>query len=137
MGEMSFVLYRSQADLRDGSAEQAAMVAQAQANNARDSLTGALYRESDYFFQWFEGPKSSCDSLLARLRVDPRHHDIHVLGAGPLAARLFPDWRMVLLARGADSLFDHIALHGKAGANGDALAIRDFLLERAVGLAAS
>lgn len=128
MSDLSFVLYRSEALMPVASKEEAALIAQARERNRVEGISGLLYRESDYFFQWFEGPTQACADLLARLRADPRHAGVTVLAEGPLDRRHFANWQMGLVHRGEESLFDYIADHGLPGRNGEATAIRDFML---------
>lgn len=130
--ELSFVLYRSDAAEGDPARHLDAILTEAQPFNTAQGITGALYTEAGYFFQWFEGPTVGCDRLRAKLLRDPRHSNMTVLGEGPLPARLFERWSMARLDRGAESLFDYISLHGQAGSEGTAVAIRDFLRMRAV-----
>lgn len=131
MSDLGFVLYRSQAEMPARSTAETAMVTRARERNAVEGLTGMLYRESDYFFQWFEGPPAACAGLLARLATDPRHSGLMILAEGRLDARLFPDWRMGIIHRQQESLFDYIAENGQPGRNGEATAIRDFMLNLA------
>jgi hypothetical protein len=64
-------------------------------NNRRDSLTGVLVASGRVFFQLLEGPDGAVDACFERIRQDPRHTRIHVLGVeqGDLN-RLCPDWAM-------------------------------------------
>lgn len=128
---LSFVLYRSDAAEGDPARYLDAILAEAHAFNAAQGITGALYTEAGYFFQWFEGATAACDRLHAKLRRDPRHSNMTVLAEGPLPARLFERWSMARLHRGAESLFDYISLNGRAGSEGTAVAVRDFLRARA------
>lgn len=67
---------------------------QARRNNARDGITGMLLYADGSFIQAVEGPPAAVDTLLARLRADPRHSDLHFLARYEVAERQFPDWSM-------------------------------------------
>jgi hypothetical protein len=64
-------------------------------NNRRDSLTGVLVASGRAFFQLLKGPDGAVDASFERIRQDPRHTCVHVLGIeqGDLD-RLCPDWAM-------------------------------------------
>ena len=66
----------------------------AHAGNARWCITGVLGFTGRTYVQLLEGPAESLDSLLERLRSDPRHTDLRVLARGPAAERLVPGWSM-------------------------------------------
>lgn len=68
----------------------------AAAKNARLDVTGMLYFNagSQAFFQYLEGPLDPLDDLMARIRVDERHHVEHELRLPPGSDRLFPGWHM-------------------------------------------
>ena len=72
----------------------ATLLGEAQHNNARAGLTGALAAHDDRFFQVIEGPGQVLDGLLRRLAVDPRHRDIRIIGRRPIEARSFGEWTM-------------------------------------------
>lgn len=71
---MLSVIYVSVADPMIGTEVLAALVAQAQANNARDALTGALIYNGQNFMQLLEGPVAKVEACLARIRADLRHN---------------------------------------------------------------
>ena len=62
--------------------------------NARWRITGALGFTGRTYVQFLEGPTASLDSLLERLRSDPRHTDLRVLARAPVAGRLAAGWTM-------------------------------------------
>ncbi|HMO75233.1 MAG TPA: BLUF domain-containing protein [Sphingopyxis sp.] len=71
---MLSVVYVSVADPKLGDGDIAALVEQAQANNARDALTGALIYNGQNFMQLLEGPIAKAEACLARIRADRRHN---------------------------------------------------------------
>lgn len=72
----------------------ATLLGEAQRNNARDGLTGALAAHDGRFYQALEGPGQMLDLLLRRLARDPRHTEIYVVGRRPIEKRAFADWSM-------------------------------------------
>lgn len=89
------LVYRSEATRPMESLQALAeLLGEAQHNNARDGLTGALAVHEGRFLQVVEGPSGTIDSLERRLSRDPRHRDITVLGRHPIEARAFGDWTM-------------------------------------------
>lgn len=65
-----------------------------QINNLREDLTSALVVGEQHFAQVIEGDRASVSRRFARIPHDPRHRDVHVVSAGEVAHRLFPDHRM-------------------------------------------
>lgn len=63
-------------------------------NNARCGLTGLLLHDQRSFFQIIEGEAGAVGATLLRIADDPRHRDLRVLAARPVAFRLFSNWRM-------------------------------------------
>lgn len=63
-------------------------------NNRRDKITGALALPDGKFVQAIEGGRTVVDDLMQRLRGDPRHSGIVLLGEWSITARLFPGWAM-------------------------------------------
>lgn len=89
------LVYRSEATRPMESLQSLAeLLGEAQHNNARDGLTGALAVHEGRFLQVIEGPSGTIDSLERRLSRDPRHRDMVVLGRHPVEARAFGDWTM-------------------------------------------
>ena len=63
------------------------------ANRSRD-ITGLLVFDGMHFCQQFEGGNTEVSELMERIRLDPRHTDIHILHRGPLADRRFRQWSL-------------------------------------------
>ncbi|MEM8980993.1 MAG: BLUF domain-containing protein [Pseudomonadota bacterium] len=89
-----YFIYTSTARIDAHSAQERSLRETSVRNNARDFLTGFLYREKDRFVQFVEGPALFLMGLENRLRCDPRHSDMKVLRRGTLQERAFPDWQM-------------------------------------------
>jgi len=89
------LVYRSTAA---GSTESLTLLAEllgeAQRNNARDGLTGALAAHDGQFLQVLEGTPAALDNLQRRLKQDRRHRDIVVLGRMRAEGRAFEGWSM-------------------------------------------
>lgn len=87
-------IYVSSATERLSQNELLALLKVARQKNAERGLTGMLLYRDGTYMQFLEGPRSEIDSLLARLREDPRHYGIRILREGILPSRLFPEWSM-------------------------------------------
>jgi hypothetical protein len=73
----------------------AAIIASAQRRNPRKGITGMLVFGGGMFFQWLEGPHTSIQELMERLRADARHDGIVLLSEDEdRRERLFPNWDM-------------------------------------------
>ena len=70
------------------------ILAASRRNNARDGITGGLLFSKGCFAQVLEGPSQTVEETFERIQCDRRHNDVVVLEAGPITARLFPDWSM-------------------------------------------
>ncbi len=72
----------------------AELLGEAQRNNERAGLTGALAVHDGRFLQVVEGDPGLLDQLHLRLERDRRHRDIHVLERRPIERRAFDGWSM-------------------------------------------
>ncbi len=72
----------------------AELLGEAQRNNERAGLTGALAVHDGRFLQVVEGDPGLLDQLHRRLERDRRHKDIHVLERRPIERRAFDGWSM-------------------------------------------
>ena len=89
------LVYRSEATRPTDSLQALAeLLGEAQHNNARDGLTGALAVHDGRFLQVVEGPSGMVESLERRLARDPRHREIVVLDRSPVETRAFESWTM-------------------------------------------
>ena len=70
--------------------------------NAAQGITGALLFSADGFVQALEGPMSAVERTFERIQCDPRHAEVVVLEAGPVAARQFDGWSMAFAGRRPD-----------------------------------
>ena len=96
------LIYRSQATALLHEADLPALLQQARSHNYQEDLSGLLLYFQGQFLQVLEGPEPALNRLYARIRADPRHHNLLTLAHGPIAARSFPDWRMGFATATAD-----------------------------------
>ena len=80
---------------QDGLAE---ILRVARAHNAAMGVTGALVLYDDYFAQVLEGPGATVNALFAKIRSDARHDRVALDQSVPIAARLFGQWAMAIVA---------------------------------------
>lgn len=70
------------------------LLGEAERNNSRAGLTGALAVHGDQFLQVIEGDPGVLDVLHRRLEKDGRHRDIVVLDRRRIDRRRFEGWSM-------------------------------------------
>ncbi|HEX8624947.1 MAG TPA: BLUF domain-containing protein [Allosphingosinicella sp.] len=86
---------RARLDLRDEDLE--AIHQTARHLNALDGISGLLLFDGSRFLQIVEGAEDAIDSLVERLRMDPRHSAFEVRDERYVERRSFPDWSMELI----------------------------------------
>jgi hypothetical protein len=120
-------------------AEVQSILAAAQRNNPRLSITGALIFNAGVFAQVLEGPCSNLEVTFEKIQQDPRHGDLEVLAYHQTKERAFDMWSMGYFgqSREGQNLFGHVAQ--STGFNPDGLEgarlfeiIRDIALEEEV-----
>jgi hypothetical protein len=95
--QLKSITYTSLAALDLGTEDLAAIHQTARHFNALDGITGLLVFDGKRFLQIVEGSDEAVDSLIARLRSDPRHSAIEVRDERHVDRRSFPDWSMELV----------------------------------------
>ena len=75
------------------------ILGQAQIRNRRLDVTGMLAVSDGHFCQVLEGRPDAVDSIMDRVRRDPRHTRIRVLLEQPTDRRSFEGWAMGLVRR--------------------------------------
>ena len=70
---------------------------QAQQNNARHGITGALMFNHNYFFQSIEGARPVINELLRKLVLDDRHFALQVVECREVEQRRWDKWSMKYL----------------------------------------
>lgn len=62
--------------------------------NRTVGLTGLLLVVQGQFIQALEGKDDSVRDTYARISMDVRHSDLHIISQGPVERRLFGEWNM-------------------------------------------
>lgn len=108
---MLSVIYVSVADPLIGAEDIAALLGDAQRNNARDGLTGALIYNGHNFMQLLEGPADKVEACLATIRRDTRHTGMVEIRRRDVERRDFAGWSMLYSAdfQGHDAALDRLA----------------------------
>lgn len=90
------LIYQSQALAAFTQPELIELLRKSWAFNLAHHLTGVLlHAPNGQFLQVLEGEKSAVHRLYYdRIAPDPRHQHLEVLGEGPCATQVFPDWCM-------------------------------------------
>lgn len=94
MPELYHALYFSKALVPDTKEVHDGILATSQRNNIRANISGFLHRESGFFIQFLEGPKTKLFNTLSRIGRDPRHSEFNVIRSQPARMRMLPDWSM-------------------------------------------
>jgi hypothetical protein len=89
--------------------------------NRDTGLTGLLLVVQGHFIQALEGKVEAVRDTYARISMDPRHNDLHIISQGPAEQRLFGEWNMCAssLAPSDEAILS--VLNGKADFNPKAL----------------
>jgi FAD-dependent sensor of blue light len=95
--KLTSVTYTSLARIDPRSSDLEAIRAAARKHNAADGITGLLVFNGTHFLQTIEGSERAIDSLLERLRNDPRHTGFEIRDQRKIDTRSFPDWPMEML----------------------------------------
>ena len=109
MAVLERLLYQSIASYELGSLHLFTLLSRARAANLRLGITGHLLYSEGRFVQCIEGPPESIARLWEKLQLDDRHHDLVLLGRGPLEARRFANWSM---AFSSHPTFNHSNMDG-------------------------
>jgi hypothetical protein len=75
--------------------------------NARRGVTGAMVAFPGRFVQVLEGEAHAVVDLLGRIRMDPRHSDLEVVGHRDVCGRLFTGWSMARIRASELPTEDH------------------------------
>jgi hypothetical protein len=75
-------------------ADAEAIASGASARNQQAGLTGLLLYTPSHFVQVLEGPSHAVQATLSRIKRDPRHSDLRVIGDQEVEAREFGPWFM-------------------------------------------
>lgn len=70
------------------------IIATSVARNRAEGVTGLLLVVKAHFVQALEGEIDAVRTTYARISMDPRHSDPHIIAQGPVEKRLFGEWNM-------------------------------------------
>lgn len=103
--QVQHVLYRSQAVHPLSFPQLTELLEESRAYNEAYGITGLLCYSEGHFVQLLEGTTTEVYRLYARIRQDPRHHEVQTLheSAGP--SRFFADWRMAFVEAKQEEFF--------------------------------
>lgn len=73
------------------------ILTQAQQNNERNGITGALVFNHNYFLQSIEGARPVINELLRKLVKDDRHHALQIIECREVELRHWSKWSMKYL----------------------------------------
>ena len=85
---------------------------QAQSNNSRNGITGALVYIDGSFLQILEGEKDRVQTLMQKISKDFRHETISVLHEGEIAAAAFSEWKMAYVSATPEQIARWAGLSG-------------------------
>lgn len=89
--------YVSRYNAKNANIEVARILEQAQRNNARKGITGALVINDDYFLQVIEGARPAINQLLRGLVQDSRHLELRIVECREVEQRRWSKWSMKYL----------------------------------------
>ncbi len=94
------------------------LMQQCLANNEASGVTGMLLYGNDTFLQVIEGEEAVLDTLVDKIRKDPRHAEIHFLYRKPVEHRQYTDWslgfRRISESGAKDFNFEYLIEHEAA-----------------------
>lgn len=96
------LLYVSRAVGPQTTTMTSSILAQAQANNQAQDITGVLCQGQGFFFQVIEGQRSRVNALYRRICADTRHQDVDMLLYEEIRERRFGQWSMALVHLSVD-----------------------------------
>ena len=95
MRKLFFALYISQASISFTKEKIDKMVKKCSENNQKSNITGYLYYENGYFFQYIEAYElNTLSSLMNTINNDSRHRVLQTFIASNRMERRFKDWFM-------------------------------------------
>lgn len=86
--------YISRYNNQNENGEVKRILAQAQQNNSRNGITGALVFNHNYFLQSIEGARPAINELLRKLVMDDRHFSLQVIECREVDQRRWNKWSM-------------------------------------------
>lgn len=101
-GKLITLSYVSRATQEMGMLALMRLISQAVFHNKEIGATGVLFYENQQFGQILEGHESDILNLWEKIKQDPRHHEIKLIGIEEIKRRKFPQWSMRFF--GADEI---------------------------------
>ena len=95
--------YISRYNNHNENGEVTRILAQAQQNNARNGITGALIFNHNYFLQSIEGARPIINELLRKLIKDDRHFSLQIIECCEVEQRRWNKWSMKYLIPSEDN----------------------------------
>lgn len=95
--------YISRYNIHNPDGEVLRILAQAQRNNMRNGITGALVFNHQYFLQSVEGSRPLINDLLRKLINDNRHFSLQIIQCDEIIQRRWEQWSMKYLIPSADN----------------------------------
>lgn len=89
--------YVSRYNTDNANIEVARILEQAQRNNERNGITGALVINDNYFLQVIEGARPVINNLLKKLIEDKRHYSLQIIECCEIEERRWNKWSMKYL----------------------------------------
>ena len=86
------------------SAELNDILAASAVNNSRQSITGALLYDENWFLQVLEGDRGAVSATFLRIASDKRHAEVTLCEVSSQSSRLFAQWSMAAGWVPSDSL---------------------------------
>ena len=96
---MKSIIYLSQAHIDFNNTSLLKLSKSAQIKNHLNEITGFLYFQDGYFFQYIEGSEIDIDYLYSRIDEDSRHHIFCDLTTNGLSQKQFIGWDMEWLTQ--------------------------------------
>lgn len=89
--------YISRYNTNNENGEVTRILTQAQENNERNGITGALVFNHNYFLQSIEGARPTINALLRKLVEDKRHFSLQIVECCEVEERRWNQWSMKYL----------------------------------------
>lgn len=80
------------------------LIHQANLQNKKENITGALWPIGQYFIQILEGGEQDVMALYAKIIKDKRHRNCQILRSGPIKRRLYKNWGMHVVSNSEATL---------------------------------
>ena len=90
-------------------------------------LTGLLLVVQHHYIQALEGDINAVRATYARILMDPRHRDLHIIAQSPAKRRLFGEWNMCASSLAPSDKAILAVLDGKGDFNPKALTVESTL----------